>query len=174
MKYIICSLLLVFGGLNEEPPKGWTSTQNGTNTDMRPKNLSSKRLFVYTLFPVQQTNLSSLTEWLKIESRKDATKYGFLTQNFTPETVDEIETLTGKVEQNGKQKILMYMAFTANNQYYLARIVTEPDQKMYSPYLSQVAAHFLRLANSEGVNVPALPQDQAKVTNELKEVLQNY
>ncbi|PKK38438.1 hypothetical protein BWI96_01295 [Siphonobacter sp. SORGH_AS_0500] len=97
-----------------------------------------------------------------------------LTQNFTPETVDQIETLTGKVEQNGKQKILMYMAFAANNQYYLARIVTEPDQKMYSPYLSQVAAHFLRLANSEGVNVPALPQDQAKDTQELKEVLQNY
>ncbi len=174
MNSIICSLLLALGTFSEEPPKGWTSTQNGLNTDMRPKNLSSKRLFVYTIFPVKEANLSSLEQWLKIESRKDAINYGFVVQNFTPETVDQIETVTGKVERDGKQKVLMYMAFSANNQYYLARIVTEPDQRMYSPYLSQVASHFLRLANAEGVNVPLLPQDQVKETQELKEVLRSY
>lgn len=154
IRYFFLGFVLLTPARAQSPADmpGWTSAIRADGIEWRPRSLPPGRVFLYTVF-FPLPGRGALLQDVQAFAAKDAMHLGTISQKLKPEASGNVLTISGAIRNNGASRILTYLAFRSGNENRLARVICEPDEKLYLPYLSEVGRHFAGITRASGATV---------------------
>ena len=151
IRYFFLGFVLLTPARAQSPADmpGWTSAIRADGVEWKPRSLPPDRVFLYTVF-FPSSGRGTLLQDVQAFAAIDAARLGTISQKLKPEVSGNMLTISGAVRDRGNSRILTYLAFRSGNENRLARVICEPDEKLYLPYLSEVGRHFAGLARGPG------------------------